>query len=72
MNIVSAETLNMDLIMGAQQRDETQSNILLSPSFPWALSDIVNNRSHVKAFEVLIAFLKKHLLPFTLVGGVGK
>lgn len=36
------------------------------------LSDMVTNRSHIKAFEVLPTFFKKNLLPFTLVGGVGK
>lgn len=36
MNRVSTETLNMDLIMGTKRRDEPQSNLLLSPSFPWA------------------------------------
>lgn len=35
------------------------------------LSDMVNSRSHMKAFEVLITFFKKkRLLQFTLVGGV--
>lgn len=36
------------------------------------LSDMVNDRSHVKAFKILFAFLKHYLLAFTLVGGVSK
>lgn len=36
------------------------------------LSNLVNSRSYVKVFEVLTTFFKNRLLPFTLIGGVGK
>lgn len=71
LNIVSAETLNMDLIMETKWRDEIQSNLLLSPSFPWPPFRYGEQQvSYEGLWGFNYFFKKKHLLQFTLVGGV--